>query len=136
MAPTFFQEKYLKLIQFRNSSLRDPFGIPDESIILVGHEGIFIMEQETRQTILELDYGEITNWGCAKSIFVVSLGEIHALNKFYFEMPQAPMVVWLMNCYSNLMVNQSPDPVSVETKFKFVHDKRFRFASEFKNYLA
>ena len=90
-----------------------------------------ILEEETKQPVLELDWLEITNWGCSKNIFVVSLGEIHALNKFYFELNQAPMLVWLMNTYSNLMVNQPIDPTSIETKFKFVHDKRFRFPSSF-----
>ena len=103
---------------------------------MAGHEGIQITEHETRQVILELDYADITNWGCSKAVFVVSLGEIHSLNKFYFELPQAPMLVWLMNTYTNLLVNQNPDPVSVETKFKFIHDKRYRFASAFRHYSA
>jgi hypothetical protein len=111
-------------------------GIPYNVAILVGHEGIMILEEETKQPILELDYLEITNWGCSKSLFVLSLGEIHALCKYYFQMPQAPVLTWLMNCYSHILVNKTPDPISIETKFKFIHDKRYRFASTFTNFGA
>jgi hypothetical protein len=111
--------------------LKDNVGIPIHVIIAVWHEGIVVLEEETKQPVLELDFMEITNWGCSKEIFVFSLGEIHCLNKFYFELNQAPMLIWLMNTYANLMVNQPIEQVSIETKFKFIHDKKNRFASAF-----
>lgn len=114
--------------------MKDNIGIPIHVIISVWTEGIIVLEEETKQPVLELDYMELTNWGCSKNIFVFSLGELHSLNKFYFELNQAPMLVWLMNAHANLMANQPIDQVSVETKFKFCHDKKQRFASSFSNF--
>lgn len=114
--------------------MKDNIGIPIHIIISVWHEGIVVLEEETKQPVLELDYMELTNWGCSKNIMVLSLGELHSLNKFYFELNQAPMLIWLMNAYANLMCNQPVDVMSVETKFKFTHDKRQRFASSFSNF--
>ena len=105
--------------------------MPQNTCIMVTIEGLLIIEEETRHTILELDYGELTNWGCSKNIFVMSLGEIHCLNKFYYEMNQAPQIVWMMNAYANLIVNRDPDEVSVETRYKMIPNKKERFASTF-----
>lgn len=100
-------------------------------LVLVATDGILIMEEQTKEPIVELDYEEITNWGCSKTIFVVSIGEIHALNKYYFEMNQSPVAIWLMNAYANIKASQTPEEISIETKFKFIHDKRYRLASSF-----
>lgn len=119
------------LIQFRNCSLKDSLGMQSNVLILVAIDGILIMEEQTKAPVVELDYEEITNWGCSKNVFVVSIGEIHALNKYYFEMHQSPVAVWLMNAYANIKVDQTPEEISIETKFKFIHDKKFRMASVF-----
>lgn len=120
--------------QFRKCSIRDPYGIPQTAIISVSLEGLIILEEETRQPLLELDYIELTNWGCSKTVFVMSMGEIHALNKFYFELNQAPMLVWLMNGYANYRVNQPIEESSIETTYKFIHDKGHRLPSTFSYY--
>ena len=89
------------------------------------------MDSETKESALELDYAEITNWGCSKDIFVLSLGEIHALNKIYFHAPQAPLMCWMMNAYTNLMANKDPDIDSLIQKYNIGWNKRLRRVNTF-----
>jgi hypothetical protein len=80
---------------------------------------------------MEYDFMELTNWGCSKDLFVFSLGEIHALNKFYFTTNQAPMISWILNAQANLMANKEPDKESLIKKYNFEWNKRKRKASTF-----
>ena len=80
---------------------------------------------------MEYDFMEITNWGCSADLFVFSLGEIHALNKFYFVANQAPQMAWQLNAHANLKANKDPEVISLIKKLNLGWDKKRRKASVF-----
>jgi len=80
---------------------------------------------------MEYDFMEITNWGCAERIFVLSLGEIHAIKKLYFIANQAPMMAWILNQFAGNMANKVMDRTSLINKFDFNWNKRKRLCSSF-----
>lgn len=115
--------------------------MPQNVIMVVKTTGLLLLEEDTKvgfyfliffkEPVMEYDFMELTNWGCSKDLFVFSLGDIHALNKFYFIANQAPMMAWILNSHANLMANKDPETISLIKKFKFEWNKRKRKASVF-----
>lgn len=71
-----------------------------ESVFLVKHDSLEIMNGDTKQLCVDLDLSEISNWGCSKDQFVYATGEAHARIKEYFKCPAATQVCWLLNVYA------------------------------------
>lgn len=121
----FFPAKY------RDSNTSEVQGIPEEVIFVIRCDGLQILEAETLELYIEYDFMEITNWGCSDRIFVLSLGEVHAIKKIYFHAPQAPVIAWMLNCNAFNMANKHPSTESLTLTFDFAWDKRKRLVSSF-----
>merc|ERR1712150_56285 len=103
----------------------------EDLIFLVKYSGLEIMDAVTKEVCVDLDFSQITNWGCSKDIFVYSVGDVNSLVKEYFSCPAATQMCYLLNIYASILVGEKPNFNSLLTQNNIYLNKNKRYVSTF-----
>ena len=88
--------------------------IPENvSVFMIGPTGLKIMDSISREIKVDLEFPEMTNWGCSNNTFVYSTGETHSLIKEYFYSPAAVQICYLMNINAAIYMGNQADYTSL-----------------------
>lgn len=104
-------------IRFRNSNNPNFRDLHEEIIMIINNRKVEMYEEIARESILEIDITEISNWGLNKDVFVMSYGDKYETTKLYF-LSHSPMeLAEVLHCYTST----PPVPDFFETNPEFKH---------------
>lgn len=131
-AETDFPMHYF-VCKFRNSNNQTYKDLQENLILAVSRNFVAILEEVSRERILEIKLDQIMSWGFNSDIFVICFGDKYEVTKMYFLMPNTYTIGELLFNYANMASGSEPADYLTKNPHlsKFVENSKVRRSNVF-----